>query len=156
MAEEAVDRAVERFALNTRSACRTGNLALVGGDQFDPLGWRALVKRFGLPEDVASHLNQFYGDRAELVAEIAGPDAARLHPDYPYLEAEVRHAVRNEMAQRASDVLTRRLPLALIDNAAARAALPRVVELMADELGWSAARAAEEITLATARLSAGV
>lgn len=156
MAEEAVDRAIERFALKPDSGCRTGDLPLVGGERFEALGWQALVERFGLPEDVARHLNQFYGDQAPAVAERAGAFAVRLHPDYPYLEAEVLYVVAHEMAQRASDVLTRRLPLALIDNAAARAALPRVVELMAGELGWDAGRTAEELTLASARLSAGV
>lgn len=51
------------------------------------------------------------------------------------MEAEVVYATVHEFAERASDVLTRRIPLALLDTAAAKTALPRVIELMAKAVG---------------------
>ena len=66
------------------------------------------------------------------------------------------YAVRNEFAERASDVVTRRLSLALLDNAAAVTVLPRVVELMAGELGWNAERRAAETAMGMERLTVAI
>ena len=156
MSEEAVDRAVESFKL-TAGRCRTEHLLLAGAEHFNPADEHALIERFGLAADVAHHLHHAFGDRAPRVAGLAESGfGARLHAAHPYLEAEVVHAARHEFAERASDVLTRRLPLALLDNAAAKAALPRVVELMAAELGWAAARSAEELALGMLRLNVAI
>jgi glycerol-3-phosphate dehydrogenase len=63
------------------------------------------------------------------------------------------HATREELAAHAADVVVRRLPLALLDNAAAKAALPRIVELMAREHGWDQTRREREMTEAMQRLN---
>ena len=60
------------------------------------------------------------------------------------------------LKQRAIDVLARRLPLALVDLAAARAALPRVIEVMAKELGWDGERCEKERATADERLGAAL
>jgi glycerol-3-phosphate dehydrogenase len=106
---------------------------------------------------VAHHLHHAYGDQASQVADLARAGReTRLHPDHPFIEAEVLYAVRHEFAQRALDVLVRRTTLALLDNAAAQAALGRVVELMAVELCWSQQRCREEIALAKHRLDVAI
>jgi len=51
-------------------------------------------------------------------------------------DAQVIYACR-EYACTAIDVLARRLRLAFINVHAAEEALPRVIEIMARELGWS-------------------
>jgi glycerol-3-phosphate dehydrogenase len=63
----------------------------------------------------------------------------------PITAAEIRHAVRREMARTLGDLLERRTPLALFETAATRAAAPVVADLMAAELGWSPARVAAEV-----------
>jgi glycerol-3-phosphate dehydrogenase len=50
-------------------------------------------------------------------------------------------------------VLARRTRLAMLDAAAARAAAPRVAEILAEELGWDAARTAAEAEAAVAWVS---
>ena len=59
-------------------------------------------------------------------------------------------------AERACDVVTRRLSLALLDNAAAIAVLPRVVELMAGEQDWSAERRDAEMAMGMERLTVAI
>ena len=51
-------------------------------------------------------------------------------------QAEVRYAVHNEWAQTVKDVVTLRTRLAYLNQEAARAAVPRVAEIMAEELKW--------------------
>jgi glycerol-3-phosphate dehydrogenase len=157
MAEETVDHAIQTFLLGPARACYTKRFSLVGGEHFDQAAEQGLIEVYGLPADVANRLHHAYGDQAVRVAELARAGlAARLHPDHPYLEAEVIYAVQSEFAERASDVLTRRLSLALLDNAAAIAALPRVVELMAGELGWNQQQRDEETATAMQRLTVAI
>ena len=61
------------------------------------------------------------------------------------IEAEVRYAVHNEYAQTAVDVLARRTRLSFLNSNIALDVLPRVVEIMGDELGWTRRRRAEEM-----------
>ena len=56
---------------------------------------------------------------------------------YLVIDAEVRYAVRHEYALTAIDVLARRTRLSFLNARAALDALPRVVDIMADEFGWS-------------------
>ena len=157
MAEDAVDHAIMEFSLEREHPCRTVHLPLVGAENFDPEGAATLVRDYNLPPDIAIHLHQTYGDRAPLVAQLAGEGFAnRLHPDHPCIEAEVIYALRHECAERAGDILVRRTTLALLDNAAALAAAPRVIELMAEERGWSNERRSIETELLTLRLTEAV
>lgn len=64
------------------------------------------------------------------------------------LEAEVRYAVKHEYAQTAIDVIARRTRLSFLNAQAALDALPRVVDLMSNELHWSSARKEVEIAKA--------
>lgn len=65
------------------------------------------------------------------------------------IEAEVRYAVRHEYAQTAVDVIARRCRLSFLNVQAALGALPRVVEIMAEDLGWNHSRQRAEIDRAT-------
>ncbi len=66
--------------------------------------------------------------------------ASRALSVYSYVEAEVVYAAREEHACTAVDVLARRTRLAFVDQRAALAAVPRVVELLRDALQWDDAR----------------
>jgi len=152
MAADAVDAAVTVARIEAAPS-PTEDLRLAGAERLLPTGAGELQER-GFPADVARHLHLAYGDRADTVAEIAGSDGAvRLAPDHPYLEAEVRHAARAEFAATVVDVLARRTRLAMLDAAAACAAAPRVAEILAEELGWDAARATAEAEAAAAWVS---
>lgn len=61
----------------------------------------------------------------------------------------MRYAVRHEYAQTAVDVIARRCRLSFLNAQAALGALPRVVEIMAEDLSWSRSRQQAEIDRAT-------
>jgi len=157
MAEHTVDRAVSVGKLNPLRGCVTHDMRLVGGCSIAPDADKVLAQRAGLPLDVATSLISSYGDEAEkIVALIPEYGMERLAEGHPFLEVEVLHAMRAEMAVHAADVLIRRMTLALTDTEAALAAADRVVELMAAELGWDEARRAEEAADAKAHVAAGL
>ena len=138
MAEDLVDYVVRTRDLHPARGCITDRVFVEGAAGFDPEGWRGLVERFDLDEDVARHLNRSYGDRAPEVARLAAEGFGdRLAPEHPFVEAEVVWAARQEMAHTPIDALARRTRLAFLDQKAALAALKRTADLLAAELGWS-------------------
>ncbi|WP_305045608.1 FAD-dependent oxidoreductase [Geoalkalibacter sp.] len=146
MAQDAVDQAVDAFALSPSRPCVTADLAVHGAQDFEPHGERRLVRDFGLDADVAAHLRETYGGCAAQVAELAREGLGdRLHSAHPRIAAEIVYAVRHEQAQRLADVLVRRTTLALLDVKAAAAAVPRTAEIMARELDWDESRRHQEI-----------
>ncbi len=130
MATDTVDAAITAGRLGDVPRPATVDLKLVGAERLDPDGVAALQAR-GFEADVADYLHHAYGDRAELVAELATDGlGARLAADHPYLEAEVVYAQRHELAVSAADVLYRRTRLGFLDEAATAAAMPRVEALL--------------------------
>jgi len=145
MAQEAVDAAISDNpeALGHASGCQTLGLLLEGGKDWTPTLYIRLVQDYGLEPEVAHHLANTYGDKAFAVAKLAEltgkrwPVAGRrLHSEFPYIEAEIRFAVR-EYACTAVDVIARRTRLAFLNVQAAEETLPHIVEILAEEMKWS-------------------
>lgn len=67
--------------------------------------------------------------------------------NFPYIEAEIRFACR-EYACTIEDILSRRTRLAFLDRDAALSAIPRVADIMADELGWTEAMKKKQVVAA--------
>ncbi|THH27233.1 hypothetical protein EUX98_g6961 [Antrodiella citrinella] len=157
MAEETVDQAIEVFGLKdrVRSGCVTESLRLVGSHGWSRNMFIGLIQRYGLETEVAKHLSENYGDRAWTVCELAAPTGqawpihgVRLATGYPFIEAEVRYAARHEYAQTAIDVIARRCRLSFLNAQSALVALPRVVDILAEELAWDNTRKEKELTRA--------
>jgi glycerol-3-phosphate dehydrogenase len=87
---------------------------------------------------------QVYGTDAAHIRALPGADTP-LHPELPYTEAEVRWAARAEQARTAEDVLSRRLRALLLNARASIEAAPRVVAILAEELGRDAAWEAAQV-----------
>jgi hypothetical protein len=110
-----------------------------------------LALQFGLDQEVAQHLSENYGDRAWSICSMAKPTGLswplhgiRLAPGYPVIEAEVRYACRFEFAVHATDFIGRRSRLSFLNTDATIHALPRVLEIMAEEHKWDAAQVDRE------------
>ncbi|ORZ25687.1 FAD dependent oxidoreductase-domain-containing protein [Absidia repens] len=151
MAMETVDKAIEVFDLKPTDVCHTDKVMLLGSKGFSSTMFIRLVQEFGMDTEVANHLGNSYGSRAWAVGAIEDPTTIswptygnRIAPNYPYVESEVRYAVRQEYACTAVDVLARRTRLAFLNAEAALQSLPRVIEIMTEELKWDKARQTEE------------
>ncbi|KAI9831472.1 MAG: hypothetical protein M1819_005071 [Sarea resinae] len=168
MSEETVDEAIKYFGLRTRAitdppnvsgmgfandeaildgSCQTHRVRLVGAHGFSRTLFINLIQHFGIETDVAKHLTESYGDRAWTVASLSSPTdkhfpvrGIRLSPLYPFIDGEIRYAVRHEYAQTAVDVLARRTRLAFLNAQGALEALPSVIDVMAEELHWDKKR----------------
>jgi glycerol-3-phosphate dehydrogenase len=116
MGQDAIEQVIRRGTLPPRPAV-TASLKLHGWTQ-TPMA---------APLDV-------YGSDAEQVRQLPGANQL-LHPRLPYTEAEVRWAVRYELARTVEDVLARRTRSLLLDAAASLEAAPKVAMILATELG---------------------
>lgn len=157
IAADALEYVLRRHAFRAGPAWPAEEVVLIGGEGYSPALVADLRQRHGLPADVAEHLGAAYGDRMGAVCALAAEGyGARLAPGHPHLEAEVLWAARQEGAATAMDVLARRTRLAFLDRAAARACLPRVLDLLGQEFAWSPPRRRREEAEAAARLDAAL
>lgn len=159
MAEETVDECVERFNLPAKSGSQTKTTLLVGAADWTPYRYIDLIQQYNLDPEVARHLSENYGTRAFTVAQLSAalsgngtaeaPYATatrgkRILSPYPFIDGELVYAIHYEYANTAIDFLARRTRLAFLNVRAAYEALPRVIEVMAEELGWSEIRQKQE------------
>jgi glycerol-3-phosphate dehydrogenase len=167
MAEETVDEAIKEYGLKTKSitnptlvsgtavkdeapldgTCQTHRVRLVGAHGFSKTLFINLIQHYGIETDVAKYLCTAYGDRAWTVAALSSPTEQRfpvrgnrISGLYPFVDGEVRYCVRHEYAQTAVDVIARRMRLAFLNAQAALEALPKVIDIMGEELKWDAKR----------------
>lgn len=166
MAEDAVDEAVKSFhlepkavalpdisgaglpAYTTNGSCVTLTTPLVGAHGFSRDLAAHLKEAYpSLDNDVALHLASNYGDRAWSVLSSSTPSATRrLVPSFPFIEAELRHGIHSEAACTAADLISRRTRLAFLDIDQALTALPRVIDILAEEMSWDDKRKKQEWT----------
>lgn len=119
MAEETVNLAIIEANLPSKN-CVTKNLKIHG----------CMDYRDG------NYLDIYGTDRIKIEALIReNPDLeSKLHPDFPYNEAEVIWAIKNEMAETVEDILSRRLRVLFIDAKASIEMSKRVAAILAKEL----------------------
>jgi glycerol-3-phosphate dehydrogenase len=136
MAEDCVDHAITLGRLRDEE-CVTKNLRIHG-----------YVASASTGENGEAALD-VYGTDAEEIRVLAQDAelAKQLHPELPYIAAEVVWAARKEMARSVEDVLARRTRALFLNARAAMQMARPVARLMAGELGrdeaWIAAQTKE-------------
>jgi glycerol-3-phosphate dehydrogenase len=126
MGQDTIDHAADVAGL-PKVASRTLDLKLHG--------WTDQVTGVAESERV-------YGADLPMIQQLSEVDPALeklLHPRLPYRLREVAWAARHEMARTVEDVLARRTRALFLDARAAIDAAPSVANLLAKELGRSAA-----------------
>lgn len=119
MAEDTLDRIIKMGILAPRK-CRTADFKIHG---------------YSLNKDPKNPL-QRYGTDAEGILKLVEENpqwGEKLHPDYPFIKAEVIWAVRYEMARKVEDILARRLRMLFLDARTAVVIAPEVARLIANE-----------------------
>lgn len=152
MAQDAIDEVARK--IKNDSKCRTSSYKLVGSQNknFESTGCKRRGENYGLSEASITHLLSKYGDRIEDVLEVLKEKdeyLELLHPSYPYIEAEIVYAIREEMAIMLRDFYARRIRFELCDWRAVLTTLDRAGEIYAEELGWTVVE--KEIAITTYR-----
>ncbi|HVT42280.1 MAG TPA: glycerol-3-phosphate dehydrogenase/oxidase [Acidimicrobiales bacterium] len=140
MAQDTVDVVVARLGESPRRRrCVTKSLSLIG----------ATTKTRDPVAQAQPHARLVgrYGTESPAVLALAAGRPDLLQPvvdGLPYTGAELLYAVREEMACTLEDLLARRTRASIQRAHATMAAAPAVAALVAADLGWSDAAAADE------------
>ncbi|MCR9133098.1 MAG: glycerol-3-phosphate dehydrogenase/oxidase [bacterium] len=132
MAEDTIDQAVLVAGLQ-ESPCVTENLRIHG--------WLKNV-------DMNNHLHVYGSDRVGIDRLIKEePELGeRIHPNLPYVKAEILWAINNEMAITIDDILSRRTRMLLLDAQAALDSAELVAQYLARELDKDQAWIDQEVS----------
>ena len=138
--------------------CQTHATPIYGGaiNGFEELAvLEQQQKSAGISAEAFQHLLQTYGSGYRDVLRYCEEDQEWSQPvtnDSPVIKAEVLHGVRDEMAQKLTDILLRRTELATVGYPG-RACLNTCAAIMAREAGWDRRRIVKEIEAAEAILA---
>lgn len=133
-----------------RVPCLTHETPLVGGDLTDVAALRLRIHTpagDSVDGATADALVRHFGTEAQDVLDNADRDPfgmRRLSPDRETIEAEVRFAVRREMARQLADVVFRRTGLGTVGHPG-DSCLDRCAAIMALELSWSETHRSEQL-----------
>jgi glycerol-3-phosphate dehydrogenase len=158
MAVDVVDRVVRRLGGPPRRSV-TARLPLLGADGYAAM-WRdraGLAHRHRLGVGTVEHLLARYGSLAIEVLAMIGESPRLAEPVAgapDYLAAEIAYGVRAEAALHLEDVLTRRTRISIETPHRGEESARPAAELMAAELGWSAADVRREVAHYLARVAA--
>ncbi|MFM9133829.1 MAG: glycerol-3-phosphate dehydrogenase/oxidase [bacterium] len=149
MAADAVDAAVEQLEGEIPDSS-TAEIPLVGADGF-AVDWQrrsAIAEELGLPLEMTERLLRRHGSRISEIRGLIAEDPSLREPlldGEPYLRAEAVLAATHQGALGLGDVLDRRLRLGLETADGGLAAAEAAAPLVAEVLGWDAARTGEEL-----------
>ena len=102
----------------------------------------------GVEQAVVERLCWLYGKQLDDLLALAADDPSwlePLHPEVPALRGEVRLAVEREMALTLVDFMDRRAALLLFSPNFGLAGADAAADIMAEALGWDAARRTREL-----------
>ncbi|WP_395659320.1 glycerol-3-phosphate dehydrogenase/oxidase [Nocardioides sp.] len=153
MGRDAVDAAADTLRSTYHLAVRdsiTDRVPLLGA-----AGWETrrnqrvlLARRSGLDVARIDHLLGRYGDQLDDLLALMESRPTLAEPvegAEDHLGAEIVYAVTHEGARHLDDVLTRRTRISIETFDRGVSAAPGVAALMAEQLGWDAARTADEV-----------
>lgn len=140
MGSQVVD-AVQRALGGPRTVSRTARLPLAGGNLNDVPAEIADATALTRDVTIATRLVHGYGSEWRSVWALVAADpslAERVDPTRPYLMAELRHALNEELASTLGDLLIRRTPIAFETRDNGRSAARCVAPRVAHWLDWTA------------------
>lgn len=148
MASQAIKMIADRLSKKVKKI-DSAYIPINGGDidDLDKLRQDLLMRcKTKLTQKQATALVRNYGTEHQSVIRYAQANTKLFETvtDSTVLKSEIIHAVRNEMAQKLSDIVYRRTDLAT-GEAPSSKALDMCASLMAKELDWDSTRRAREI-----------
>jgi len=120
MAEDVINTAIKKANLENK-ACVTANLKIHGAKE--GTDFKKPLYYYGSDEDKIQRLIEQDKTLGELI-----------HPNLPYIKAEIVWAVQNEMCMTVDDALARRTRALLLDAKATIESAPAVASIMAKEM----------------------
>lgn len=140
MAEDMVDKLVAHFQFLTNTGCYTDKI-YIDGTPCHKCEEEDLMKVYDIEKEVISRFYHYYGENAKkILNKIKNGNNKLLDENFPYYEEEIRYLIKDEFATKPSDILIRRLMIALVDIEEAKKLSGKVIEIMKNEFSWDSLR----------------
>lgn len=123
MAKDTIDQIYEHLWQQNPVVCTSDHQLLHGAEGYRFEDWEKLSAQYQVSPAIAQHLMKKYGVFAEKVLKLTDnqPELkALIHPNHPFIKAEIVYVIQEEMAMTSKDILDRRLGLALRDAKVAK------------------------------------
>ncbi|MCU0470093.1 MAG: FAD-dependent oxidoreductase [Arcicella sp.] len=133
MAKDTLDTIYTEILKKEVVKCTSEHQMLHGGENYQFEDWQRLTHEYGISTWTAQHLMKKYGSNAQKVLQLTQNQEdlkQLLHPNHPFIKAEVLYVVQEEMATTLDDVLERRLGLKLRDTEASKSVEGFVAEIL--------------------------
>jgi glycerol-3-phosphate dehydrogenase len=144
MAEDMVDKLVSHFQFGTSTECYTDKI-YIDGTSSNKCEAEDLIKEYNLDKEIISRFYHFYGENAKkILSKIKSGNNKLLDENYPYYEEEIKYLIKEEFAIKPSDILIRRLMIALVDIEEAKNLSDKIIAIMKKEFSWDEKRVREE------------
>lgn len=144
MAEDVVDKLVSHFHFVTNTGCYTDKI-YIDGSSSKKYKEEDLIKEYDMDKDVISRFYHYYGENAKkILNKIVKGSNKLLDEHYPYYEEEIKYMIKEEFAIKPSDIIIRRLMIALVDLEEAKTLSTKVINIMKKELSWDENRVRAE------------
>lgn len=146
MARQFVDEAVKRLGIATRSYS-AATTPISGGSPFDESSVRRAATSAGVPDEISGTWLRRYGGNAEkIVALWREHESGRVVVGPRNLSvAEIRYAIREEMAGSLADLFVRRTSIFFWDADGGLGSVHAVADVFVKELRWDEVRRRQEI-----------
>ena len=137
IAEETTDLVCKKLKVAER--CTTPEIPLPGAPAVSQVEITKIAALKGLPVEAINNLAGIYGSRLSSVLEYVDQDKSLgnfIHPGFPDIRAQIKHAVLEEEALTLNDFMLRRSLLGLTPSQG-KEAIETVANDMASLLGWN-------------------
>jgi glycerol-3-phosphate dehydrogenase len=152
MAQEMVDMAAGKllkdFGIKAKGPCKTKNNPLIGTPEAGTEARvRELAAKVKFDDEVLFGLLKQGSYALDVLSlmEDDGKLADRLSPEIPYVKAQVRFAVEQEMAKTLDDFMVRRTEIYYYAPDQGLSVAPDVANMMGDLLGWDEAERKRQV-----------
>jgi len=146
LAEQCVDLIGKKLNRSLKP-CITHKLHLPGAGEGSFVEFqKQFMAKSGFEQDIASHLAEIYGVRAEKILALTQKEPKlkeRLHAGEPMIAAEVIFAFEEEQAETIQDVLLRR-SMGGYNDSAGLDILEPAIQVAGDYFGWDKSRREQE------------
>ena len=145
MARDTIDTIVQTHRLAVGGS-QTHQILLDGAEGFHWSLVDQIQQKSGISQDSARHIVSHYGTFS--LALLEGGPCQKIHPDLPYLLAEVDYSVNHEFVTTPVDFLTRRVRIGFLDDARYRECIRVVASRLSFLFSWNQAEEEEQVRAA--------
>ena len=146
MAEDLMDYLIIGKLLDKKEPCKTEHFKLDGNHQTKEF-LKNLCSFYPISKETKESLITLYGDNAIKILTLANENKSfdLVHPNLPYLKAQIEYSIKEEFVKKTIDFLSRRIGLCFVNKKLSLECVETVCDEMAKIQNWDNQRKIKEV-----------